>query len=642
MAAKKSSTTVYGFITIAMLAFLPIVQMTNLVDFNLVPRQMLVSLAVLALAVLFVFREKKFAWAIGGLQIAFFAFLLVGALSISQAINSTESWATLSRYLLMFSVLLSSMLLLKAKKLNFKNVLNAMLIFGGIASLSAAANLIEALNNGQFLEDIYAVTGRFGHKNLLASALMLSLPFSIMGIIIHDGWLKKVSAALTALLLLEIFVLRTRGVWVATFGAAGLTVLSFYVFSNRKALEVKFPLKWLAISGMAVVAMLVLLFSVGSVKQSVSDSTNLDKRFIFWKNSMEMVQEHPVLGVGLGNWKINFPKYGLDGLSYPVSQGITHVQRPHNDYLWVLAETGPLGLLFYLAFFILAFARWIKNLKGAKSSSELGVDLILGFGFSSFLIFSLTDFPLERTPHTTILMLLIALLYRNQAEKSKVNVNSKVLVVLVLVFVSFSAIVSNYRISGEKYSAIVLQGNAERNAQKLIPAAESAVNAFYNMDSYANPLPYYSSMAKLVQQQMQPALQDGLYAEEIHPYNIITLVQMGNIYKTQKNRKMAFEYYDKALAISSRFELAIYGKTEFLITEESYRQAFRELVMINPKTTDPRFAKHMSFTLQQLVRNRPADMKPLLDHIESINPRGEAAFIQAYLGFLELNKKAKS
>ena len=57
-----------------------------------------------------------------------------------------------------------------------------------------------------------------------------------------------------------------------------------------------------------------------------------------------MIADHPVFGVGPGNFYLLFPKYRPpDYQKIPGLGGETY--EAHNEPLQVLAETGPLGFL---------------------------------------------------------------------------------------------------------------------------------------------------------------------------------------------------------------------------------------------------------------------------------------------------------
>ena len=67
-------------------------------------------------------------------------------------------------------------------------------------------------------------------------------------------------------------------------------------------------------------------------------------RLAMWRNTLRMVADSPVLGVGPGGWKRAYPPYDRGATIGP--QGTP--RQPHNDYLWVAAEYGLGGLLCYL------------------------------------------------------------------------------------------------------------------------------------------------------------------------------------------------------------------------------------------------------------------------------------------------------
>jgi tetratricopeptide (TPR) repeat protein/O-antigen ligase len=66
-------------------------------------------------------------------------------------------------------------------------------------------------------------------------------------------------------------------------------------------------------------------------------------RLRVWRATMNMVLDHPLAGVGLQNWAAYYPLYDRGDVLALVSAP----RRPHNDYLWLWAELGILGLLVY-------------------------------------------------------------------------------------------------------------------------------------------------------------------------------------------------------------------------------------------------------------------------------------------------------
>jgi putative inorganic carbon (HCO3(-)) transporter len=71
---------------------------------------------------------------------------------------------------------------------------------------------------------------------------------------------------------------------------------------------------------------------------SVGEDTTSQQRILYWKRGLEMIQAHPVLGVGF----YNFAPYFAD--HYPQDMLYGAAQLPHNIFVQVGTDTGLLGL----------------------------------------------------------------------------------------------------------------------------------------------------------------------------------------------------------------------------------------------------------------------------------------------------------
>lgn len=643
MAQSPQKPSPYPIVFLIFFALLPLVYVKSLLDNTLVPRQLFASLA-LVVVVLLMFRER---WAgkfgVGPLLLFFAGFVVVNILSVTVAINPVESWAVSSRYALSLAWLGVVLILLQSKKLPVHKLVLAIVVFAGITALITLFNLLKAAGSGDFFEDIYSVTGTFGHKNLLSSALLLSFPFAVMGAVIlpKSGW-RKFSLFLSFLLVAEMFVLRTRGVWVSMFAGTLVTMLVYFLALRKKeGLNVSFPLKWVGIGAVMALVLLAVLFSSQGVQESVSDRSNLDRRLFFWQNSLEMISDHPVLGVGAGNWRIQFPKYGLvsleeGGSEYKlgdnVYQGATHIQRPHNDYLWVWAESGTLGLICFLGVFIVALWRLASNLRRAQTREDLAIELSLLFGLVAYLSFSFTDFPLERTTHNILCMTLLALIFRKELQPAKLSLAPNRLLPIFGLALIFSMVVCYYRWQGDKYALKVSEAYAQRNVPVMLKNAEAGINAFYNMDPFANPMRYYSSLGKIVQQNTTGALQDGLEALKVHPYNIIVLNHVGNLYKQKGDTEEAMKYYNRATDISVLYEAAQLNRAEIFMGKEDWPKAMQALMVVSINSKSPKYRQLLENLLPQLVITAEEHQRysAIVNYIRQHNPQTRQDYVKYY------------
>ena len=72
------------------------------------------------------------------------------------------------------------------------------------------------------------------------------------------------------------------------------------------------------------------------------DNTSVQRK-LYWKHGVEMILEHPWLGVGL----FNFPPYYE--ANFPDDLLVSHAELPHNIFVQVGTDVGIVGLLAYLA-----------------------------------------------------------------------------------------------------------------------------------------------------------------------------------------------------------------------------------------------------------------------------------------------------
>ena len=105
-------------------------------------------------------------------------------------------------------------------------------------------------------------------------------------------------------------------------------------------------------------------------------------------DSLRMWRDHPVLGVGLGDFETAYPRYQ----SFPGDLWIDHA---HNDYAEAVAETGLVGALLILSalalFLRLAFRDWGHPLRSQRSWIRLGAAI----GCCGMLVHSFFDFNLH-------------------------------------------------------------------------------------------------------------------------------------------------------------------------------------------------------------------------------------------------------
>jgi O-antigen ligase len=104
-------------------------------------------------------------------------------------------------------------------------------------------------------------------------------------------------------------------------------------------------------------------------KQRFTDIGNdrtSEQRLLYWKRGMEMIEDHPVLGVGLNNFPPYFQSHYRKDMLYETAQ------LPHNIFIQVGTDSGLLGLSAYLMLIISIFRANARTRKMAVTLGDPG------------------------------------------------------------------------------------------------------------------------------------------------------------------------------------------------------------------------------------------------------------------------------
>jgi len=130
----------------------------------------------------------------------------------------------------------------------------------------------------------------------------------------------------------------------------GLAIIGLWLLVKSKQ-------KFKAVVVMAMLGLLLISIvpqeQMQRFQDAGDDETSL-QRLAYWKKGMEIIGDHPVIGIGFYNW--------IDYLNYVVPDGIGIKgvnQLPHNIYIQVASELGLLGLLVFVLMILSAF--WMNS-----------------------------------------------------------------------------------------------------------------------------------------------------------------------------------------------------------------------------------------------------------------------------------------
>jgi len=351
--------------------------------------------------------------------IAYSGFMLVTLISFTQAVSLPESLLQFSKAFCVFAATFNFAILFLAEPRLMRLTAIAMSVLLLLESLAVYYYIVQFINGS--VAEISEIKTVYSNKNILASALFVKLVFAIWLLLFGKGGIRKLGMLAFSAGLLATFFMAARAFYV---GIVVLTVVFIVVhllqYLRNRDREM---LRRLRDFGLALMAAF-LLFSV--VQQFLYPKTNHSRhaqsiasqlatvkniseagsgRLDAWKWSWQLLREHPLLGVGSGNWKIESLRY-----EHQVKGGYSLMFKAHNDFFENAAETGIFGLLFYVGMLLLAASLFFPRVYTGRQPSEAVKALlfICPAGVAFYSVDAFFNFPADRTEIQLLLALFLA------------------------------------------------------------------------------------------------------------------------------------------------------------------------------------------------------------------------------------------
>lgn len=567
------------------------------------------------------------------LVVAMAVFLLITTTSMLWAVNITEAYFDVAKTALFFVfTILSAALLYHVA--DWPEKLSKFII--AAAFISIAVGAVQYLTHvfgaeAGFLEDgrpvIYEVKGLMAHKNQYAINLMLMLPFVLYGSIIFKNYWKKLSLSVLAGITVMIILVQTRSVWTAiVFATIVLTLLAALRYrslnmSLKQRNLMLIIVFTVLVTGFAVVILIPVSDPFSRLAQLKSitkaEAGNNVYRLKIWQITGDMIVDHPVKGVGAGNWKLHAANY-FSG--YDLKKGQLNWLRPHNDPLWVFAEKGIIGILSYAAVFLLTLFYLVRTFFDAPNMRRRLIALLLLGGLIAYHITSLFSFPLERINQQIYLWLFTAaalqLHFSNKPESSANNNRNFWILFLLMALMIFPVLYSQAIVRSDR-NMVKARFALERSAwNTLIVEIEGAETWARNLDAEATPLSWYKGLALSGLGNPKLAIDAYHEAHQAHPTKITVLHNMAVVYNRLEDYENSIRYFQKALDILPEYQESLEGLAATYVQLGQYQKTLHLLERIN-------FDQRTETTKQNLQASRRLILRELVEDALELRAEGK-------------------
>lgn len=541
------------------------------------------------------------------------AWLLFSAITISYSINVADGLYDWIKWLSIGIALFNLSYLVRSGHLNdlLKGVLFTSL-FSVLVTLAQVLPLIPDVFTQAELT--YYITGLSAHKNLFSSWLMMLMPLQMIAAVRLPNRFWEVSALLLLLLTVaSIVVIQTRAVWVALLLSVLLSLLVVVVllFKNKqlrnklRAHLNKYGMLWLVTCCVLLAAPVAfnphfLESTLHRVERTIhydkitsQEGATIHERFFLWNNTWQLIKEAPVSGHGAASWRALYPKYGLkDSRS---EQGFVHFQRPHNDFLWVWSEKGLPGLLLFLALFLWPWLWQFRQLAVEISIRNSVHRLSIMLGMVMFGINAFFDFPAERVGHLALLAVLIST-YPVGAPQRRFNPGG---LLATLLFVSvLSLIPAVLRVHGEYRTRQLYVIRNEQFYLAQLDMASAAQSFIYNTDPVSQPMAHYKALAYYNMQRYADALPFYKEAHKMQPFQISIMNNLASTFVKLQQPDSAVVYYKRALGIAPRFEESLVNVAALHYNQRQLDSAYHYIRQVPLNSNMPAYGPALNAILR--------------------------------------------
>jgi O-antigen ligase len=270
-----------------------------------------------------------------------------------------------------------------------RRILACMVLSGGVVGAVA----LVTQHAQELIDGGAVVSGRaqavFAHPGVLAFFLVLQLPVAVVLAVSGPRRLRPLMAICAVIAAVALLLTLTRS---AIIGAGCGLLLLVLLSSSRRAVLV------VALATMAALATASSLSGelgiVATRLATVSDGLDTGgQRAEIWATAPRIIADHPLLGVGAGNFGVVSSEYGLHDLDGSTTT-LLPFDHAHNVPLTIGAEQGIPGLAALAIFALGCLSLMLRAVRG-RGIADRQLALGLTAALLGLAVVGATDFPVR-------------------------------------------------------------------------------------------------------------------------------------------------------------------------------------------------------------------------------------------------------
>lgn len=431
------------------------------------------------------------------LPLILFSLVLVLSLFISKTKTvSLQEFLIFLSYILIFFLITNNL----NKKADFNSFIHLFFIISFLVSIYT---IIQYYGFDPYLSDLHSLTSTIGQKNWISNYLAMIFPVAFSYFLSEKTRKKIIYFFLLSILYVTLMICQSRGIWISI---SITVILAIYIIFKLKFYEIfKINKKWLFLLLITFLIITIIYSTDNPLNKSAitvpqraistfdEQDPSINTRLLIWKTTFEMIKEKPLLGSGIGTFKMNYLDYQAEFIKdnpyYVKYSG--KAGEAHNEYLQMWAELGIIGLGLFILIFYFFYKIIFNFFKSSKNIKDKTITLGLVTGITSFLIHSLFTFPLHvpALGITFFALLGLTVIYTRKINLPKTDSDNRpkefklknkgikiALTIIVLVFMIWVInLVAIKPYIAELYYFKGMRYNVDKNYTKSLPNLQYAV-----------------------------------------------------------------------------------------------------------------------------------------------------------------------
>ena len=420
--------------------------------------------------------------------------------SLVNTDNFNEGLISINKLFSIIAVLLSALIA-------FKKIKNPIVFLAEIFIISLFIECSYLII--EFLFSDSSFTGISSNRNISSSSIIIKFIFLIFLMNSSSSFFNKIFLKILEIIaIVSIVLLQSR---LGLFSLILIYILFFFIYKNKRKNY--------------IISLLIVFLS--SISLSSSDGSkvvdknynilnlesdeSLNQRLNFYSIAIELFNQKPIFGHGIGSWK-------YESLAYKKSEDNTVLipYYTHNDFLQILVETGIIGLGIYFVILLYLFNNVLKLFKRDKNMS---IFIIL---FVLFFLNSMINFPLHRSQEFIPFILCCSLIMSSVEVKDNSS-RSKPFILYILVLLSIPSSILAYK----EHKSLIIQDllllDYSNNTFTLNTKNIDQIDYKYpNLAANTVPISSYLSRYYFQEKDYNRSLELLKYAEKANKYDLIT------------------------------------------------------------------------------------------------------------------------